>query len=66
MLQVAAAMCHRVKKLITFADFLCGIEPSMLDFNTETCRYSSLVDPPSLSEQTVGTKSTADAEVDIV
>ncbi|XP_067938253.1 telomerase-binding protein EST1A-like [Watersipora subatra] len=51
--QDIAAMCHRVQKLITFADYLCGIEPPMLDFDTRDSKYKSLVDPPSLSEKTV-------------
>jgi len=36
---------------MTFADYLCGIEPAMLDFNTSTSQYRSIVEPPSVSEQ---------------
>ena len=58
-------MCYRVKKLITFADYLCGVEPSMLDYDTQEFKYKSLVDPPSLSEQTVLPKAKSDYLVGI-
>mgnify|MGYP001794281704 CR=1 FL=1 len=35
-----------------FGDYLCGVEPPMLDFHTQSAQYSSLVEPPSLSEKT--------------
>ena len=51
-------MCYRVSKLITFADYLCGIEPSMLDYDTRTAQYKSVMAPPSLSEKTTSKLST--------
>lgn len=45
-------MCHRVNKLLIFADYLCGVEPPMLDYDTQLRQYVSLVEPPSLSEKT--------------
>ena len=51
-------MCYRVSKLITFADYLCGIEPPMLDYDTRTAQYKSVMAPPSLSEKTTSNLST--------
>lgn len=58
-------MCFRVKKLITFADYLCGIEPAMLDFDTHSRKYKSAVDPPCLSEQTKVAKATDGSQVGV-
>lgn len=46
-------MCYRVTKLTTFADYLCGIEPAILDYDTSRAEYQSLIEPPSLSEKTI-------------
>lgn len=58
-LQEEAAQYHRVQKLCTFADYLCGIEPPMLDFNTSALKYESLIEPPSLSEKTTSAAAAA-------
>lgn len=56
-------MCYRVGKLITFADYLCGIEPPMLDYDTRTAQYRSVVAPPSLSEKTTSNISSQDSQL---
>lgn len=34
--------CLRVDRLITFGDYLCGIEPPMLSYNITTNQYVSI------------------------
>ncbi len=41
-LQEIARDCLRVDKLMTFGDYLCGIDPPLLYYNVATNRYVSI------------------------
>ena len=49
-LQDIARDCLRIDTLQLFGDYLCGIDPPMLDFNVETKEYYSVTPSNNYSE----------------